>query len=613
MAGCTAVLCLVSAGELAAEWSALGVGMNYNVEALSVDASGNLYAGGAFTTAGGVTAKKVAKWDGSAWSALGEGMDKTVYALAIDSVGNLYAGGDFTTAGGVSANRIAKWDGNTWSSLGEGMSSTVFAIAFDSSGNLYAGGYFTTAGGVAAKYLAKWNGSAWSALGEQVSGVVHSLAFDSRGGMLAGGGFVAAGPVTVNCVATWDGSSWAALGTGVGGSYPYVGVCCSDAAGAILVGGEFTTAGGVAAGLIARWDGKNWSALGSGMTGVDVRAIAPDGASVIYAGGQFSKAGGVDAPNVAKWDGGAWSGLGSGLDNGVSALVLHNGILYAGGGFSNAGGIAASRIARWSPPAGAYSISGGITKSGTGEALQGVTVSAGGGNTATTGSDGAYVISGLVDASYTITPSLSGYTFTPGTRSVTISGASLSGVDFIARSGGGGLKVTIGSRFDLTTTAVFDKKPKVRAAVGSGFKSAKILTAAKQFPTSTLSCEWTAKCSPGDYALSASGTVSKKKIVEDLGTISVVAPSIASLTPTTWGPGETVTVTGSNFGKKPKIWVTCMDGKGKVAKRPCKLQDCAFDTAVGTSSLTFPVPKFKDGDNSFTFWLSNQIGTTSYP
>ena len=46
------------------------------------------------------------------WSALGSGMDGyDVYALAVDASGNLYAGGNFTTAGGVSANRIAKWDG----------------------------------------------------------------------------------------------------------------------------------------------------------------------------------------------------------------------------------------------------------------------------------------------------------------------------------------------------------------------------------------------------------------------------------------------------------------------------------------------------------------------
>ena len=43
-----------------------------------------------------------------------------VDALAVSGT-NLYAGGDFTTAGGVKANYIAKWDGSAWSALGSGM------------------------------------------------------------------------------------------------------------------------------------------------------------------------------------------------------------------------------------------------------------------------------------------------------------------------------------------------------------------------------------------------------------------------------------------------------------------------------------------------------------
>jgi len=46
---------------------------------------------------------------GAEWSALGTGMNNDVYALACDGNGKLYAGAFFTTAGGTSANRIAKW------------------------------------------------------------------------------------------------------------------------------------------------------------------------------------------------------------------------------------------------------------------------------------------------------------------------------------------------------------------------------------------------------------------------------------------------------------------------------------------------------------------------
>ena len=147
------------------------------VYALAVSGT-NLYAGGDFTTAGGVPANNIAKWDGSAWSALGSGMDAQlvagVYALAVSGT-DLYAGGYFTTAGGVPANDIAKWDGSAWSALGSGMTTAAVRALAVSGTNLYAGGDFTTAGGVAATNIAKWDGSAWSALGSGMSAATWSM------------------------------------------------------------------------------------------------------------------------------------------------------------------------------------------------------------------------------------------------------------------------------------------------------------------------------------------------------------------------------------------------------------------------------------------------------
>ena len=152
-----------------------------------------LYAGGNFTTAGGVAANRIAKWDGSSWSALGSGTERrSVYALTVFDDGGgpaLYAGGDFTTAGGVAANRIAKWDGSSWAALGSGMSDNVHALTvFDDGGGpaLYAGGFFTTAGGVTANRIAKWDGSSWAALGSGMSGAVFALTvFDDGSGLPA--------------------------------------------------------------------------------------------------------------------------------------------------------------------------------------------------------------------------------------------------------------------------------------------------------------------------------------------------------------------------------------------------------------------------------------------
>ncbi|MEQ1512549.1 MAG: proprotein convertase P-domain-containing protein [Lysobacteraceae bacterium] len=75
-----------------------------------------------------------------------------------------------------------------------------------------------------------------------------------------------------------------------------------------------------------------------------------------------------------------------------------------------------------------YTVSGTITTSA-GAGINGVNVSNGSSST-TTSSTGAYTLSGVANGTYTLTPSLSGYTFTPATRSVTVSGANVTAQNF---------------------------------------------------------------------------------------------------------------------------------------------------------------------------------------
>ena len=145
--------------------------MNAAVYALAVGPDGSLYAGGSFTTAGGVAASAIARWDGGAWYSLATGMGGDVYfyvyALTAGPDISLYAGGKFTTAGGVVANHIARWDQLTssWHALGSGMSgqsddSYVNAMAVRPDGSLYAGGRFEIAGGVPSSNIALERASA---------------------------------------------------------------------------------------------------------------------------------------------------------------------------------------------------------------------------------------------------------------------------------------------------------------------------------------------------------------------------------------------------------------------------------------------------------------------
>ncbi len=342
-----------------------------------------LYAGGGFTSAGGVAANHIAKWNGSNWSALGSGMsgsvDNGVVALAVYDDGSgsaLYAGGFFSSAGGVAADNIARWNGSSWSALGSGMNNVVRALTVfdDGSGSaLYAGGDFTIAGGMAASVIAKWNGSRWSALGTGMLGsaayVSALTVFDDGSGpaLYAGGRFTRVGGVAADNIAKWNGSSWTPVGSGVNEEVRTLGVFDDGSGLAFYAGGLFTSAGGVAANYIAKWNGSNWSALGRGMSGglLTTRVYAltafDDGSGpALYAGGDFTTAGAIAARLVAKWNGSRWSALGSGVGGDfqvvVAALTAFDDgggpALYAGGFFSSAGGVGASNIAEWGNPPG---------------------------------------------------------------------------------------------------------------------------------------------------------------------------------------------------------------------------------------------------------------------
>jgi len=84
------------------------------------------------------------------------------------------------------------------------------------------------------------------------------------------------------------------------------------------------------------------------------------------------------------------------------------------------------------PPVGTFSISGQVTFGGVG--LQGVliTLSGAAGGTTTTGPGGNYTFTNLSPGSYTVTPSLQSFSFTPINAQRTISTASFTDVNFTA-------------------------------------------------------------------------------------------------------------------------------------------------------------------------------------
>jgi hypothetical protein len=254
-----------------ATWSAVGStganGVGARVAALAVSSS-DLYVGGDFDQIGGLVVNGIARWDGAAWHALGSGATSGVEAAgwveAITVLGDsIYVGGVFLVAGTVSARNIARWDGSTWHALGDqvanGVDNNVLALAAQGT-DLYVGGFFTTAGAVSANYVARWDGSTWHALGSGATnganGPVAALAI-SGDDLYVGGRFDSTGGVNASNIARWRRASnaWATLGSGV--AYRPVGVWLVSTLGLngsdLYVGGELNAAGGRPSWGIGRW------------------------------------------------------------------------------------------------------------------------------------------------------------------------------------------------------------------------------------------------------------------------------------------------------------------------------------------------------------------------
>ncbi len=381
------------------------VGGSYVRSLTVVEGAGGLelWAAGAFKTAGDAIANRIARWDGDRWHGLEGGLGLTGPTAGPVASGNcasqfddgrgekLFVAGHFLGAGDRVCNSIAAWDGLEWEPLGGGITSisqtqivpgSVHALhPFDdgSGAALYATGAFTQAGGGPCFNIARWDGRFWSAPGGNgPNGTGRALAVfdDGAGGgpaLYVGGSFPAVGPIPAGSLARWNGSAWSAAGgTGVPtatGESIYALAVFDDGAGggpALYAAGRFTHIGPIITPSIARWNGSTWSSLG-GISALPTNTVPGDVYALcayddgngpgLYAAGVFAGAGSVPVHgNIARWRSGAWSALGASLSlfptGPVHALTVGDDgsgpALYAGGqSASSFGGAKAKSIARW--------------------------------------------------------------------------------------------------------------------------------------------------------------------------------------------------------------------------------------------------------------------------
>ncbi len=312
---------------------------NASSEVMAIAATGStVYAGGIFTSIGGVPRGEVAAIDDStghvtSWDPEANGF---VLTLAV-SGSTVYAGGTFTTIGGQSRSRLAALDASTgaatiWNPSPDG---EVNGLAVSGS-TVYLAGSFTHVGGQARNYLAGVDASTGNATAFNPNANDFGTAVAVSGSTVYAGGLfttinsashskVVALDATTGAPASWDAAA-SPLGNvqalAVSGSTLYV-------------GGSFTSIGGqsrtdLAALNASTGTATSWNPNPNGV----VEALAVDGTTV-YAGGQFHTIGDATRNWLAGLD--ATSGNATAFDpepNGVvDALFTPGTRIFAGGGF----------------------------------------------------------------------------------------------------------------------------------------------------------------------------------------------------------------------------------------------------------------------------------------
>ncbi len=212
-----------------AAWHALGSGVGGQfaaVTSLLALPDGGFVAGGQFTTAGGITANRIARWNPSpapngTWSSFGSGpnngMNNDVIALARMPSGDIIAGGAFTTVGGVSTNFISRWNGTSWNAMATGLLGPVNAMSVLPNGELAVGGGFQFAGALQVNRVAIWNGTAWRALGTGLDNICYGLTTSPSGSVFVDGGFLHANGSPVQFIAEFRPACYANCDCSTGG------------------------------------------------------------------------------------------------------------------------------------------------------------------------------------------------------------------------------------------------------------------------------------------------------------------------------------------------------------------------------------------------------------
>jgi hypothetical protein len=345
----------------------------------------DLYAVGAFTTIGGVSAQCIARWDGSNWHNVGSATFgytplPPVITTVIGTPDSLIVVGQFNTVNGSPA-RLAVWDGASWTGHDSNLLQTQWLYSLASDG---ANVYIALSTGVV-----RWDGTTFTQIGT-ISGVSNLSVWDLiwyNGGLAASGHFYTVNGVNVTLAAFWDGATWTNLNPGVmaGELFEHNGLlyacgsdnninirflqngqwydAVSDNAYCALIGAPTdamffndklyrtmvcgsTVPGGVPVNGVCKWTGSAWDNMDGGLSAGATAGPLAEYQGKLVVGGEFTAAGGMPTPNhLAMWDGDRW--YANAPDKRVRALAVSGSDVYLGGDFIQAYDTPASHVVRW--------------------------------------------------------------------------------------------------------------------------------------------------------------------------------------------------------------------------------------------------------------------------
>ncbi|WP_110517151.1 hypothetical protein [Herpetosiphon llansteffanensis] len=123
---------------------------------------------------------QVARWDGTQWHTILTGTSGIQKLEA--SADGLYIAGTFSSIAGVTAHKIAYWNGSYWSALAGFIDGPINDLEMGADGLYVAGAFNGVAGGVVSPGILRWNG-VWNSVGGGVqqreayaaNGVVNAL------------------------------------------------------------------------------------------------------------------------------------------------------------------------------------------------------------------------------------------------------------------------------------------------------------------------------------------------------------------------------------------------------------------------------------------------------